>query len=107
MESLFLKTGCKIRTTVCPSFWNYDCWPAYEDLEAVVSVEMCGHTVQVRVLVEDYLETLLGSTSCLLRVPLLTVYLRLALVQLQLPDQAGIAVFPFLLITSLLPDYGL
>ena len=68
---------------------------------------MCGHTVQVRVLVEDYLETLLGSTSRLLRVPLLTVYLRLALVQLQLPDQAGIAVFLILLITSFLPDYGL
>ena len=64
---------------------------------------MCGHTVQVRMLVEDYLETLLRSTSCLLRLLLLTVYLRLALVQLQLPDQAGIAVFPFLLITSLLP----
>ena len=66
---------------------------------------MCGHTVQVRVLVEDYLETLLGSTLCLLR--LLNNLARLALVQLQLPDQAGIAVFPILLITSLLPDYGL
>ena len=97
----FFKTGCKIRTT----FWKYDCWPSYVDLEAVVSVEMCGHTVQVRVLVEDYLETLLGSTLCLLR--LLNNLMRLALVQLQLPDQAGIAVFPILLITSLLPDYGL
>ena len=105
LEILFLKTGCKIRTTVCPSFWKYVCWPANEDLEAVVSVEMCGHTVQVRVLVKDYLETLLGSTSSLLRLLLLSVYLRL-LVQLQLPEQAGIAVFPNLLITSLLPDYG-
>ena len=105
LEILFYKTGCKIRTTVCPSFWKYDCWLAYVDLEAVVSVEMCGHTVQVRVLVEDYLETLLGSTSSLLRLLLLTGYLRL-LVQLQLPDKAGIAVFPILLITSLLPDYG-
>ena len=101
MFPFFFKTGCKIRTT----FWKYDCWPSYVDLEAVVSVEMCGHTVQVRVLVEDYLETLLGSTSCLLR--LLNNLARLALVQLQLPDQAGIAVFPILLITSFLPDYGL
>ena len=103
MFPFFFKTGCKIRTT----FWKYDCWPSYVDLEAVVSVEMCGHTVQVRVLVEDKLETLLGSTSCLLHLLLLPVYLRLALVQLQLLDQAGIAVFPILLITSFLPDYGL